>query len=118
MQPTRAYSRYLLSVFCCMGALNVLDRQVLATLLEPIKLELDVSDTAMGFLAGTSFTIVHLAAALPVARWADRGNRRSIIALGVFLWSAFTAATGLARSFVQVFVLGVEPQSQGSQTDR
>ena len=105
METTRAYSRYVLGVFFCMGVLNVLDRQVLSTLIEPIKREFGVSDTAMGLLSGTSFTIFHLLAALPVARWADHGNRRSIIAMGLFFWSAFTAATGLARTFIQIFVL-------------
>ena len=85
-------------------ALNVLDRQVLATLIEPIKRDLQVSDTAMGLLSGTAFTLFHVASVLPVSRWADRGNRRNIIVLGLFAWSALTAATGLARSYAHIFI--------------
>ncbi|MCH2170635.1 MFS transporter [Myxococcota bacterium] len=99
-----AYSRYVLALFVGLGILNVLDRQVLATLIEPIKAEFDISDLGMGLLSGAAFTIVHIIAAFPVSRWADHANRRSIIAAGLFAWSALTAATGLAQSYVQIFL--------------
>ncbi len=97
------YSRYVLGILFCLTALNVMDRQVLATLNEPIKAAFDASDTMMGLLLGTSFTIFHVLSALPIARWADRGNRRSIIAGGLFAWSILTAITGAAQNFVHVF---------------
>ena len=100
--PSR--SKYALGVMFALTALNVLDRQVLATLIEPIKRDLQVSDTAMGLLSGTAFTLFHVASVLPVSRWADRGNRRNIIVLGLFAWSALTAATGLARSYAHIFI--------------
>ncbi len=97
------YSRYVLGILFCLTALNVIDRQVLATLNEPIKAAFGASDTAMGLLLGTSFTIFHVLSALPIARWADRGNRRSLIAGGLFAWSVLTAITGAAQNFAQVF---------------
>ncbi|MCH2169491.1 MFS transporter [Myxococcota bacterium] len=105
--PSRAYANYVLGVFFALTALNVMDRQVLALLIEPIKQEFQVSDAAMGLLSGTSFTIFHILAAIPVARWADRGNRRAIVTAGLFAWSALTAATGLARSYTHIFVARV-----------
>ena len=90
-----------------MTVLNVMDRQLLAVLIEPIKHDLDVSDAAMGLLTGTSFALLHAGATLPIARWADRGVRRTIIAGGLALWSGLTILTGLARGFTEMFVIRV-----------
>ena len=87
--------------------LNVMDRQLLAVLIEPIKYDLDVSDAAMGLLTGTAFALLHATAAIPIARWADRGVRRTIIAGGLALWSGLTMLTGLARNFAEMFVIRV-----------
>lgn len=86
------------------NTLAFVDRQVLALLVQPIKLDLGVSDTAMSLLYGLSFTLFYVAVGLPVARLADRSNRRNIIAASVLIWSLATAACGLARSFGALFV--------------
>ena len=79
----------------CVTVLNVMDRQLLAVLIEPIKRDLGVSDAAMGLLTGTSFALLHVFACIPVAVWADRGVRRSIIALGLAVWSGSHRADGV-----------------------
>jgi MFS family permease len=89
----------------CVTVLNVMDRQLLAVLIEPIKRDLGASDMAMGLLSGTSFALFHVAASIPVAVWADRGVRRSIIALGLAVWSGLTVWTGFARSFAEIFLI-------------
>jgi len=61
-----------------------------------------VSDTWMGFLTGTAFAVFYTFAGIPIARWADRGTRRSIIALGIAVWSCMTALSGMAQTFVQL----------------
>ncbi len=66
-----------------MYVFNFIDRQILAILLEPIKQELQVSDTAMGFLTGIAFALLYTLAGIPIARWANRGTHRTIIALGI-----------------------------------
>jgi predicted MFS family arabinose efflux permease len=71
-------------------------------LLEPIKQDLGVSDTAMGLLTGLAFALFYTTAGVPIARWADRGSRRDVIVVGVIVWSAMTAVCGLARNFVQL----------------
>jgi MFS family permease len=83
---------------------NFIDRQILAILLDPIKHDLGVSDTAMGFLTGFAFAMFYSIAGLPIARWADRGVRRSIIAMGLVFWSLMTAASGLTRTFAQIAI--------------
>jgi predicted MFS family arabinose efflux permease len=100
--PRRA--TYVLGVLALVYAFNHLDRQVFGVLIEPIKADLGLSDSAMGFLGGLSFAFFHAAAGLPIARLADRGSRTRIIAVGIVLWSAATAASGLARSFAHLAV--------------
>jgi len=96
------YARYVLGLLFVVYVFNFVDRQILAILLEPIKRDLGVSDTAMGFLTGTAFALFYTFAGIPIARLADRGVRRSVIAVGAALWSAMTAASGLAQSFAQL----------------
>lgn len=103
------YSAYVLFLLFGVAVLNMLDRQILGMLVVPIKAEFGVSDTAMGFLTGPSFALFYALAGIPIARWADRGVRRSIIALGLFVWSGLTLASGLVQGFGQLVVarLGV-----------
>jgi MFS family permease len=96
------YAYYVLVLLFIVYVFNFIDRQVLAILLEAIKKDLGVSDTAMGFLSGLAFALFYTFAGIPIARWADRGSRRSIIALGLGVWSTMTAASGLARNFLQL----------------
>jgi MFS family permease len=94
-----AYANYVLGVLFACYVFNWVDRNVLAILLGPMKAELGVSDTAMGFLSGLAFALFYTVLGIPIARWADLGNRRSILALGIALWSAMTVVCGMARSF-------------------
>jgi len=98
----RGAARYALGLLTVLFVISYVDRQILAVLLEPIKRELGASDTAMGFLSGLAFALFYTTAGVPIARLADRGSRRDVIALGVALWSAMTAFCGLARSFPQL----------------
>ena len=100
--PSRHYVRYVLGLLFVVNVFNFIDRQILAILLEPIKEDLGVSDSAMGFLTGVAFALFYTAAGIPIARRADRGSRRTVIAVGLAIWSAMTAASGLARTFAQL----------------
>lgn len=92
-------ARYALIMLTIAYMLNFIDRQILVILQEPIKEELLLSDAQLGLLSGFSFALVYITAGIPIAYWADRGNRRNIIVLAVSVWSAMTALSGLARSF-------------------
>lgn len=96
-----AYATFMLAV---VFMLATMDRNIMSILLVPMQQELKVSDAAMGALTGTAFSIVYATAALPLARLADRGNRRNIIAISVLVWSLMTAACGLATSFFALLV--------------
>jgi predicted MFS family arabinose efflux permease len=95
-------ARTLLGLLVVLYVINYVDRQILSVLLEPIKLDLGVSDTAMGLLTGLAFALFYTTAGIPIARWADRGSRRNVILVGVVVWSAMTALCGLARNFSQL----------------
>lgn len=101
------YSNYVLGVLFVVYVFNFIDRQILTILLDPIKADLGVSDTAMGFLTGFAFALFYTFAGIPIARWADKGVRRSIIAIGLTVWSAMTALSGLAQSFLQLAIARV-----------
>ncbi len=93
---------WVLAVLLVTYTFNYLDRYLLTILVQPIKEELGVSDTVMGFLIGPAFALFYTGLGVPIARLADRTNRRNVIAAGFVLWSAFTALSGAARSWVQL----------------
>ena len=103
--PSRGYPYYVLLMLALVNMMNYVDRNILAVLLQPIKLEFGVSDEQLGLLTGFAFIVVHSLFGLPLARLADRTARRTVIAWGVAVWSAMTAAMGLATSFSQLLVL-------------
>lgn len=88
-------------------ALNLLDRQIINVLAEPIKRDLGLADWQLGALTGLSFALLYSVVALPIARLADRGNRVRIIGWAVLAWSLFTAACGLAANFLQLLLLRI-----------
>jgi predicted MFS family arabinose efflux permease len=93
-----------LAILFLVSTSNYFDYYILSVVLEPIKHEFHVSDTMLGLLSGVCFALVYAVAGFPIARWADRGNRRTIITLALGLWSVVTVCCGLARSFGQLAV--------------
>jgi predicted MFS family arabinose efflux permease len=102
-----AYSFWVTVVLSLVWLLAAVDRNVLALLLVPIKKSLGASDAAMGALTGAAFAIVYATTALPMARIADRSNRRNFMVLALAFWSAMTAVSGLATSYIQLLVARV-----------
>ena len=90
---------YALGVLVVVYTFNFIDRQILSILLEPVKADLGLSDTAMGMLTGFAFAMFYATLGIPIARFADRTNRRNLIAWAVGIWSLFTALSGLAQNF-------------------
>jgi predicted MFS family arabinose efflux permease len=91
-----------LAVLFLVSTSNYVDRNVIGVLLEPIKREFQVSDTMLGLLTGFSFAIFYATLGIPVARWADRGDRRFIVTISLTIWSLMTALCGMAQSFLQL----------------
>lgn len=84
--------------------LNFIDRQIVGILAEPIKHDLQLTDSELGWMGGTAFALFYTALAIPLAMLADRKDRSWIITAGLGLWSAATALCGLAQNFWQLFV--------------
>lgn len=102
-----AYKNYLLGVLTVILIFNLLDRVALGLVIQDIKADLDLSDTQIGVLSGIAFAVFYSVMGLPIARWADRGNRVTIIALTTALWSVAVAMCGLAMSFVQLLLIRI-----------
>jgi predicted MFS family arabinose efflux permease len=103
----RSSSAWGTAVLALIAMLAGIDRQAFAVLLVPIQKQIHVSDAAMGALTGTAFAIVYAIVALPLARLADRTNRRNMLALAVGVWGAATMVCGLAGSYVQLLLARV-----------
>lgn len=98
-----ATRRYVLGVLVSVYTVNFIDRQILSILQEDIKRELALSDSALGMLSGFAFAMFYATLGIPIARLADRGNRRNIIATCLALWSGMTALSGMVTNFWQLF---------------
>src|SRR5688572_15005553 len=106
MQPA-TYKNYLLTVLTIILTFNYLDRVALGLVFQDIKVDLQLSDTQLGFLSGIAFALFYSIMGVPIARWADRGNRVLIISLTTAIWSVPVALCGLAGSFLQLLVLRI-----------
>ena len=94
-----AVRNYALGVLVVVYTFNFIDRQILSILLEPIKQDLGLTDSALGLLTGFAFALFYATLGIPIARFADRSNRRNLIAWALAIWSAMTAVSGLAQNF-------------------
>lgn len=100
--PRAAY--YALGTLTLVYSFNFIDRQLLAILQESIKADLLLSDAQLGLLTGFAFAVFYVTAGLPIASWADRGNRRNIVSLSLFVWSFMTAISGFAQNYWQLLL--------------
>ena len=92
--------RYAMVILAIVYMFNFIDRQILAILLPSIKAEFGVGDAYLGFLTGTAFAMFYVTLGVPIAQYADRCNRRNLIAAAVALWSGMTAISGFASNLV------------------
>jgi MFS family permease len=104
-QPTRTWaSWYTLFVLTIVYAVNIADRFVISTFIEPIKRDLNLSDSSVAFLTGTGLAVFYVAAGIPLGYLADRTNRRNMIAAALTTWTAMTAICGLTQTYWQLLV--------------
>src|SRR5690349_16468363 len=95
------YRKYLLALLTGLLIFNFMDRFALGLVLQDIKRDLDLSDTQLGFLTGLAFALFYSVMGIPIARWADRGNRVTVISVTTVLWSAAVALCGMVSNFIQ-----------------
>jgi MFS family permease len=97
-----AYSWYVLSVLVVVYILNFIDRQILSILAVDIKRDLELTDGQLGFLGGAAFAVFYALFGVPLGRLADRWHRVRLLTIGLVLWSAMTAVSGLARNYASL----------------
>lgn len=102
-----AYAWYVVVLLTLAYVVSYMDRQILALVVGPIKRDLGLSDTQIGLLLGPAFAIFYTTLGVPLGWLADRKSRRALIGIGITLWCAATAASGLARNFLQLFAARV-----------
>jgi len=101
---TPGYRKYALALLLLGYVVNFVDRSILSILLEPIKLELELNDTQLGFLGGLAFAVFYTTLGIPIAALADRRSRVKILSIAMVIWSAMTALCGLANSFLTLLL--------------
>ncbi len=103
-QTSGKYAWYV--VILCMVAyiFSFIDRQILALMIEPIKADLHISDTQFSLLHGLAFSLFYAFMGLPLAYIADRFSRPKLISAGIVFWSLATAACGLSKNFIHLFL--------------
>jgi MFS transporter, Spinster family, sphingosine-1-phosphate transporter len=106
MRPNK-YKHYLLTVLTIIVVFNYIDRLAIGIVLEDIKTELRLTDTQLGLLTGIAFALFYSVMGVPIARWADRGNRVTIISVTAALWSVMVALCGAVSSFTQLLLVRI-----------
>jgi predicted MFS family arabinose efflux permease len=101
---SRQYVWYAVGLLATVNAVNYMDRMVLSVLLPQIKTDLGLSDTELGLLTGFAFAVFYAAFGIPIARRADNGVRRNIVAVALCFWSVMTALSGAAQNFLQLLL--------------
>ena len=99
----KSYRYYALAVLTLIYVFNFVDRQIIVILSEYIIEDLDLTLTQYGMLSGIAFAAIYCVFGIPIARMADKGQRRNVIAVSVTVWSLFTALCGSAQNFWQLF---------------
>ena len=102
--PSPGRARYMVILLTVLYMFSFLDRTIIVLLIEPIKADLGLTDTQLSLLYGFAFALFYTFLGIPIARLADRRNRRNIVIAGVVIWSVMTAICGLTKSFGQLFI--------------
>ncbi len=95
---------YVLIIMMLAYTINIADRYVMSTVLEPIRLELKLTDSGVAFLTGVSLALFYVTMGIPLSWVADRYNRRNLLAVSITIWSAMTAMCGLAAGYTQLLL--------------
>lgn len=103
----RPYQIYVVGLLLAVTVCNYLDRIVLGVLQEPIKHELNLSDAQLGLLTGPAFALFYSLSGIPAARFAERFNRSSLLAIAISVWSGMTALCGVAQNFATLLLFRI-----------
>jgi len=103
-KESKNYRTTVLWLLTLMYVISFIDRQIIGILSPFIKNEMGLSDAQLGWLKGLAFALLYSIVGIPIAWLADRYSRKKIITVSLIAWSGFTALTGMAGSFLQMFL--------------
>ena len=95
---------YVLIIMMLAYTINIADRYVMSTVLEPIRLELKLTDGGVAFLTGVSLALFYVTMGIPLSWIADRYNRKNLLAISITIWSAMTALCGTSQGYMQLLL--------------
>ena len=101
---SQSVRNYALGILVIVYTFNFIDRNILSILLQSINTDLNLSDTSLGLLSGFAFAAFYATLGIPIAKYADRGNRRNLISISLAVWSLMTAISGLAQNFLHLLL--------------
>ena len=104
MAETNRNKWVVLALLTLVYTFSFIDRQLLVILAEPVKADLGLSDTQLGLLTGLAFAALYVTLGLPIARLADKGNRKNVVSASLAIWSAMTVISGMVTSFTQMLL--------------
>jgi len=104
---SNTYKGVVLSFLLAAYTFNFIDRTIVATIGQAIKVDLKLTDFQLGLLGGLAFAVLYTVLGIPIARLAERFNRVSIVSAALVIWSGFTVACGFAGSFVALLAMRV-----------
>ena len=96
---TPTYSRWFMSVMLIVMIVSFADRAIVSVLAQPIKEDLNLTDTDLGMIQGLGFSILYACLGIPLGILAERASRKLLIAASIAIWSVVTALCGAATSF-------------------
>ncbi|MFZ5668956.1 MAG: spinster family MFS transporter [Pseudomonadota bacterium] len=102
---SNGYKALVLAMLVAAYTFNFIDRTIISTIGQAIKVDLELTDTQLGLLGGLYFALLYTTLGIPIARWAERGDRVTIITLALVIWSGFTALCGAAVNFTMLAAL-------------
>ena len=105
--PKMQYRYYMLVLLTIVAVFSYLDRGVFSLAMESIKHDFQLSDSQLGFMSGLAFALFYAVAGIPIARWADRGNRVNVVTLTTGLWSIMVVMLGFAGSYTHLLLVRV-----------
>ena len=104
---SESYKQSVLWLLVLAYTFNFIDRTIISTIGQAIKVDLKLTDTQLGLLGGLAFALLYTTLGIPIARIAERHSRVNIITIAIVIWSGFTALCGLATSFFQLLLFRV-----------
>mgnify|MGYP001017282160 FL=1 len=105
--PSHTQAWYGVVILTLAYVLSFLDRQLLSLVVTDIKTDLELTDSQMSLILGFAFALFYTTMGIPIGRLADKKSRKTIIAIGISFWCLMTAATGIIKTYLQLFIARV-----------